>query len=127
MLCIVKKVDRAMNRALEYLVMTMLAVMVLVVTAQLVFRWMHASIRWSEELSQYTMVWCAFLSGALCVRKGSMVGLDLIQMLLPAKAGRAVKVLVLVYAAIPAGFGLMTLDSVFVLCENCVKGWGNKE
>jgi len=33
----------------------------------------------------------------------------------------------LVYAAIPAGFGLMTLDSVFVLCENCVKGWGNKE
>ena len=33
MLCIVKKVDRAMNRALEYLVMTMLAVMVLVVTA----------------------------------------------------------------------------------------------
>lgn len=162
MLCIVKKVDRAMNRALEYLVMTMLAVMVLVVTAQLVFRWMHASIRWSEELSQYTMVWCAFLSGALCVRKGSMVGLDLIQMLLPAKVGRAVKVLVLViqalllaaltvvgaklavmywgnttpmlkwsmglvYAAIPAGFSLMTLDSVFVLCENCVKGWGNKE
>ena len=91
-----------------------------------------------------------------------MVGLDLIQMLLPAKVGRAVKVLVLViqalllaaltvvgaklavmywgnttpmlkwsmglvYAAIPAGFGLMTLDSVFVLCENCVKGWGNKE
>ena len=90
------------------------------------------------------------------------MGLDLIQMLLPAKAGRAVKVLVLViqalllaaltvvgaklavmywgnttpmlkwsmglvYAAIPAGFGLMTLDSVFVLCENCVKGWGNKE
>ena len=100
MLCIVKKVDRAMNRALEYLVMTMLAVMVLVVTAQLVFRWMHASIRWSEELSQYTMVWCAFLSGALCVRKGSMVGLDLIQMLLPAKAGRAVKVLVLVIQAL---------------------------
>lgn len=94
--------------------------------------------------------------------QGLLVGLDLIQMLLPAKAGRAVKVLVLViqalllaaltvvgaklavmywgnttpmlkwsmglvYAAIPAGFGLMTLDSVFVLCENCVKGWGNKE
>ena len=143
MLCIVKKVDRAMNRALEYLVMTMLAVMVLVVTAQLVFRWMHASIRWSEELSQYTMVWCAFLSGALCVRKGSMVGLDLIQMLLPATltvVGAKLAVMYwgnttpmlkwsmgLVYAAIPAGFGLMTLDSVFVLCENCVKGWGNKE
>lgn len=162
MISAIKKADRAINRALEYLVMAMLAVMVVVVTAQLVFRWMHASIRWSEEFSQYTMVWCAFLSGALCVRKGSMVGLDVIQMLLPARAGRAVKVLVLViqalllaaltvvgaklavmywgnttpmlkwsmglvYAAIPAGFGLMALDSVFVLCENCLKGWVNGE
>ncbi len=162
MLRVVKKLDRALNRALEYLVMALLAGMVLVVTAQLVFRWLHASIRWSEELSQYAMVWCAFLSGALCVRKGAMVGLDLIQLALPARAGRVVKGLVLViqvlllaaltvvgaklavmywgnttpmlkwsmglvYAAIPAGFGLMTLDSVFVLCEGCVKGWVNRE
>ena len=158
MISAIKKVDRWINRILEWVVIVMLILMVVVVTAQLVCRWMHSSLFWSEEFSQYTMVWCAFISGALCVRKGSMVGLELIYMVLPQKAGKVISILILLiqivllsmlavvgyklsvavwgtttpmlkwsmglmYSAIPFGFTLMTLDSIFCLLEKCLKGW----
>lgn len=158
MISAMKKIDRWLNLMLEWIVIAMLVLMVIVVSAQLVFRWAHASLPWSEELSQYTMVWCAFISGALCVRKGSMVGLDIINMILPKNVSKVISVLALLiqivmltllatfgyrlsaslwnnttpmlkwsmglmYAAIPFGFTLMTLDSVFYLCEKLLKGW----
>ena len=158
MIAALKKIDRWFNRILEWVVMAMLILMVVVVSAQLVCRWLHASLFWSEELSQYTMVWCAFISGALCVRKGSMVGLELIYMALPQKMSKGIAIVILLiqivllamlsvvgyqlcvamwgsltpmlkwsmglmYGAVPFGFTLMTVDSIFSLLEKCLKGW----
>lgn len=100
----IKAVDRGINKVLEILVIIMMIVMVVVVTAQLVSGWAHASLFWSEELSQYVMVWCAFFSGALCVRKGSMVGLEVAQMVLPKKAGKVLSIFVLLLQAFLLGW-----------------------
>lgn len=79
----IKKLDRIINMGLEYVTILMLAVMSIVVFAQVVFRLLHASIPWSEELSKYLLIWCTFLGAALCVRKGALVGLELIFSLVP--------------------------------------------
>lgn len=161
MVSVIKKIDYLANKAMEIFCVLLLVVMVVVVSAQVFLRWVHLSLYWSEEFSQYAMVWCAFVSGALCVRKGEMVGLEVASMALPPKAARILSVIVLflqvvvllalaiygfqmsvtvwgnktpilkwsmglMYSAIPVGFVLMAFDSVMVLCQRCVKGWGEE-
>ncbi|MDO4265531.1 MAG: TRAP transporter small permease [Eubacteriales bacterium] len=90
----VKTADRVVNGLLEFVVITMLAVMSAVVFAQVVFRLIHASIPWSEELSKYLLIWSTFLGAALGVRKGSLIGLEFFAGLLPKKGQRVLTVLV---------------------------------
>lgn len=78
MIPMIRKTDHLINTVLQYLTIAMLSVMSIVVFAQVVFRLVHASIPWSEELSKYLLIWCTFLGAALCVRKGALIGLELI-------------------------------------------------
>lgn len=74
----VKQIDKIINTLISYAAVAMLSVMSVVVFAQVVFRMVHASIPWSEEVSKYLLVWCTFLGAALCVRRKSLVGLELL-------------------------------------------------
>ena len=85
----IKGIDKAVNGFLTWVVVLMLAVMSVVVFGQVVFRLVHATIPWSEELSKYMLIWTTFLGSALCVRKGSLVGLEILFMMLPKKAVKA--------------------------------------
>ena len=75
----VHTIDHVVNTILRWIVMIMLSVMSVVVFAQVVFRIVHLSIPWSEELSKYLLIWSTFMGAALCVRKGSLVGLEFLQ------------------------------------------------
>lgn len=90
----VKQIDKIINTLISYAAVAMLSVMSVVVFAQVVFRMVHASIPWSEEVSKYLLVWCTFLGAALCVRRKSLVGLELLQMIIPQKWCRPVQILV---------------------------------
>ena len=96
---VVEGIDKVINGFLTYAVVLMLAIMSVVVFAQVVFRLVHASIPWSEELSKYMLIWTTFLGSALCVRKGSLVGLEILSMLLPKGIGKVVSMLVSVLTA----------------------------
>lgn len=85
--------DRYVNRLLKIVSVFLLCLMSVVVFAQVVFRFFHASILWSEEVSIYSLVWCVFLGAALCCRKGTLVGLEAVKMLLPKPARKFVAVL----------------------------------
>ena len=69
-------VDKIINQILKAVVVLMLGVMSIVVFAQVVFRIVHLSIPWSEELSKYLLIWSTFLGSALCIRRKSLVGLE---------------------------------------------------
>lgn len=94
MISIFRKLDRIINAVLQFVTIAMLAVMSIVVFAQVVFRLIHASIPWSEELSKYLLIWCTFLGAALCVRKGALVGLELIFAVTPKTGKRVLTVLI---------------------------------
>lgn len=79
------KFDKLINTILRIIVMIMLSIMSIVVFAQVIFRIVHLSIPWSEELSKYLLIWCTFLGSAMCIRKGSLVGLEFLKNSLPQK------------------------------------------
>lgn len=79
------KFDNLINSILRIIVMIMLSIMSIVVFAQVIFRIVHLSIPWSEELSKYLLIWCTFLGSAMCIRKGSLVGLEFLKNALPQK------------------------------------------
>lgn len=99
MMNLVRKIDHIVNKLLEWVVITMLAVMSVVVFAQVLFRLIHASIPWSEELSKYLLIWSTFLGSALGVRKGSLIGLEFLSNLLPEKGKKVLETLIHVMVA----------------------------
>lgn len=88
----VHTIDHVVNTILRWIVMIMLSVMSVVVFAQVVFRIVHLSIPWSEELSKYLLIWSTFMGAALCVRKGSLVSLEFLQSALPERGQKALKI-----------------------------------
>lgn len=73
---LIYNIDKIINQILKAVVVIMLSVMSIVVFAQVIFRIMHLSIPWSEELSKYLLIWSTFLGSALCIRRKSLVGLE---------------------------------------------------
>lgn len=88
----VHTIDHVVNTILRWIVMIMLSVMSVIVFAQVVFRIVHLSIPWSEELSKYLLIWSTFMGAALCVRKDSLVGLEFLQSALPERGQKALKI-----------------------------------
>ena len=76
---IIHDIDKVINKTLRFIVIIMLSVMSVVVFAQVLFRIVHLSIPWSEELSKYLLIWSTFLGAAICIRKGSLVGLEFLK------------------------------------------------
>jgi TRAP-type transport system small permease protein len=76
---IIHGIDKVINKILRFIVIIMLSVMSVVVFAQVLFRIVHLSIPWSEELSKYLLIWSTFLGAAICIRKGSQVGLEFLK------------------------------------------------
>ena len=76
---IIHGIDKVINKILRFIVIIMLSVMSVVVFAQVLFRIVYLSIPWSEELSKYLLIWSTFLGAAICIRKGSLVGLEFLK------------------------------------------------
>ena len=79
MMKIIHDIDKVINKILRFIVIIMLSVMSVVVFAQVLFRIVHLSIPWSEELYKYLLIWSTFLGAAICIRKGSLVGLEFLK------------------------------------------------
>lgn len=75
----------------RYLVMFGAATMVIVVSAQVVMRYVfNGSFDWADEVSRLAFVWTIFLAIPLGIRDGTHVGIELLVTRLPAPARRAV-------------------------------------
>jgi TRAP-type C4-dicarboxylate transport system permease small subunit len=79
----------------RWIVIGMMAVMATLVFMNVVSRYIfNHSIIWAEEVSQYLMVWVAFLSAGLALRQGRHVAIEFLQDHLPSTARRMTRHLI---------------------------------
>jgi TRAP-type transport system small permease protein len=69
----------ALDRLVRHFLFGVVAVMVVVVSAQVFARYvLNSSIGWADEVARLTFVWCVFLGMAVAVRAKAHIGLDLL-------------------------------------------------
>jgi len=82
----------AANRAVIFLMMAVMTTLVFVnVVARYAFNF---SIIWTEEVSQYLMIWIAYLGAGLALREGRHVALEMLHDRLPVALSRKVRMVV---------------------------------
>ena len=87
--------ERILVTVNQWIVIIMMAVMATLVFTNVVCRYILSfSIVWAEEVSQYLMVWVAFLSAGLALRQGRHVAIELLQDHLPSTARKVTRHLV---------------------------------
>lgn len=90
------KFDRGFLWLNRVLLMALLALMAVMVFANVVLRYTTGdSLVWAEELSRYLMIWLTFLGAGLVLRYGGHLAIDNLQDAVPARAGRILRVLIL--------------------------------
>lgn len=88
------KILSAVNKAVEYIVSVLLAIMVVVVFLQVIFRFIiKSSLPWSEELSRYILVWISFLGTSIGIKRKGHIGVEAVINYLPFTAKNIVAVI----------------------------------
>lgn len=105
-----------MNAGLRILLALTLATMVIIVTLQIVVRFILpklgiiASVPWSEELVRYLLIWSVFIGGGVAARRGGMIAVEALPNALPPGPARAVRVaglaVMLTFLVLAFGSGL---------------------
>jgi TRAP-type C4-dicarboxylate transport system permease small subunit len=73
-----------LDQASRWLIIAAFAVMVVVVSLQVLFRYvLNLSLDWADEVGRLTFVWAAFLGVPHGVKIGAHVGIDFVAKLLP--------------------------------------------
>ena len=79
----------------EYLIAILLILLTVLMLLQIVMRYVFShSLSWPEELCRYCFVYITFLTLGYCVRRNSMLKLDIIQEILPKKVWSVLQAIV---------------------------------
>jgi TRAP-type C4-dicarboxylate transport system permease small subunit len=104
-------VKRLVDRAVDGCVVLLLASMVVIVFAQVFFRYvLQDSPPWTEEFSRFNFIWLTFMGAVAVFRRKAHLLIDTVVALLPEKASRAL--------GIP-----VQLLTAALLCMLVVTGW----
>ncbi len=103
-------IDAALVGVNRALVVGLMASMAVLVFANVVGRYVFGrSIIWVEELTQYQMIWVAYLGAGLALRQARLVAVDTLQDLLPAGVRRmlraAIGLVIVAFLLVLAWFG----------------------
>jgi TRAP-type C4-dicarboxylate transport system permease small subunit len=75
----IQQVSATLKRSTELVMMVMMAFLVVVVVASVIFRYvLSAPLSWSEEVSRYVMIWMGFLGASLALREGLHANVDFV-------------------------------------------------
>ena len=101
-----KKVLQFLDRHLEeYLMAFLLITLTLVMLLQIVMRYIFGhALSWPEELCRYCFVYITFFTLGFCIRRNSMLRLDILQSVLPAKVWQGLQYVVSVVSLVFFGW-----------------------
>lgn len=89
-----QKMSDALNRIAIIFLGIALAVMTVVVFAQVIFRMIGASLPWSEEFARYTMVFLTYIGASVGVKYKSHISVEAVIDTLPPKLQAMAEVLI---------------------------------
>ncbi|MFY0543897.1 TRAP transporter small permease [Brevibacillus sp. H7] len=91
------KIIDAINKLLSIVLSVVLAVMALLIVAQVFTRYVvDISLTWSEEAARYLMVYSVFLGAALAIRYQKHVAIEILSESINEKARRIVKLIIMI-------------------------------
>ena len=97
---LLKKISDALDRVCGVLIVFMIGAMVIVTTAQIIFRTWFTALSWSDEVTRYLLIWSTFL-GATCVyRRSGNISITFVRDLFSPKVSRVLRILVQVICLI---------------------------
>jgi TRAP-type C4-dicarboxylate transport system permease small subunit len=74
-----QRLSGVLRRCTEIAIMVLMAFLVVVVVASVLFRYILLSpFSWSEEVGRYVMIWLGFLAASIALRQGLHVGVDFV-------------------------------------------------
>ena len=91
---VLDKISEALDKICGALIVLMVAAMVVITTAQIVCRTWFTALAWSDEVTRYLLIWSTFIGSTCVYRHSGNINITLVQDLLPAKAQKAMKILV---------------------------------
>lgn len=94
------KLSDKLNALVEQFLWAALAVMSVVVFAQVIFRIVKGSLPWSEEFARYVMIYLVYLGTSVGVKRGSLIAVEAFSTLLPKKLRKAVDILALLLSMV---------------------------
>ena len=105
-----ERASRTIDRVSCVLMATLLAAMVVVIFAQVLWRYtFQASIFWSEELSRYLMIWATMFGAGVCLWRGAHMAVRLVHDLFPARIRQLITlfvyVLILAFLSVVVWYG----------------------
>lgn len=114
MLKLIESVYVGLEKAFRYTVMILLALMVVIVFANVVSRYyLHVSLAWSEEIARFMLVWLVFLGSFLAYIQDEHLGLDILVKRFPpllrksVAVGANMLVIFALYAVMEGGYLMM--------------------
>jgi TRAP-type C4-dicarboxylate transport system permease small subunit len=98
--------------------MVLMAVLVVVVVASVIFRYVLLSpLAWSEEVGRYLMIWVGFLAASIAIQQGMHVGIDFLVGWVPSGVAawlrRVARTLTGVFLLIVTVYGFMLVVSLW--------------
>lgn len=93
--------------------------MSIVILLQIILKWFHMPLSWSEEMARYMFIWLIYISSAYAVKKRTHIKVEIISLLLKEKGNFVLDVIAdlafLVFATVIAYFGwIATYKIAFV-------------
>jgi len=107
--------DKASNRldtVFRFALFLTLSSMIVLITAQVIFRVFFTALSWSEELSRYLLVWSSFIGASVAFKKGAHIAVTFAVDSLPRKIQKLVQSLSCILMAI--FFGITIWYSIFL-------------
>lgn len=101
MLSVLRKASDGLNLLAEVIIAVLMVALVIVVSAQVFFRYVvFNSLPWSEEASRYMLIWVTFLGASVGVKRQAHFTVQAVTGLLPTRAQRGLVIVTYLLAMV---------------------------
>ena len=88
------KISNVLDKICGVMIVLMIGAMVIITGAQIICRTWFTALTWSDEVTRYLLIWSTFLGASVVYRHSGHIPITFVQDLVPARAGKAMRVLV---------------------------------